>query len=123
LNFLKTKVGNLRGRELMHDVYLDYPSFTSRSKIVGELFSAPELAQIKCFWNSDKTTSLLFTIGYEGLTTDSFLNQLIMNNAVALVDVRNNPQSMKYGFSKRTLQGYIESAGMKYFHVPELGRP
>jgi uncharacterized protein (DUF488 family) len=65
------------------------------------------------------------------LTIDSFLHKLIANNITIVVDVRNNPQSMKYGFSKKSFKQYIESAGlalsrvegMKYIHIPELGIP
>jgi uncharacterized protein (DUF488 family) len=42
---------------------------------------------------------------------------------MAVVDIRNNPQSMKYGFSKKSFSGYVESAGIRYFHLPELGIP
>ena len=57
------------------------------------------------------------------MTIDSFLNKLIANNITVVADVRNNPQSMKYGFSKKSFKQYIESAGMKYIHIPELGIP
>ena len=30
---------------------------------------------------------------------------------------------MKYGFSKKTFKQFVESAGMKYIHIPELGIP
>ena len=30
---------------------------------------------------------------------------------------------MKYGFSKKSFKQYIEKAGMKYIHIPELGIP
>lgn len=62
-------------------------------------------------WNTD-TKPAVFSIGYEGLTIDSFLNKLIANNITLVVDVRNNPQSMKYGFSKKSFKKYIENAGM-----------
>jgi uncharacterized protein (DUF488 family) len=65
----------------------------------------------------------VFSIGYEGLTIDSFLHKLIANNITVVVDVRNNPQSMKYGFSKKSFKQYIENAGIKYIHIPELGIP
>ena len=38
-----------------------------------------------------------------------------------LVDVRNNPLSMKYGFSKSQLQRYCSSLGIEYAHYPEVG--
>jgi uncharacterized protein (DUF488 family) len=30
---------------------------------------------------------------------------------------------MKYGFSKKSFKQFIENAGMKYIHIPELGIP
>ena len=65
----------------------------------------------------------LFTIGYEGLSIDAYLNLLVTNNIKALVDVRKNPLSMKYGFSKTKLSHYTKLAGISYFHLPELGIP
>ena len=53
----------------------------------------------------------------------AYLNQLIANNVKVLVDVRKNPLSMKYGFSKTRLRNYIESVGLQYYHLPELGIP
>ena len=35
--------------------------------------------------------------------------------------MRRNPLSMKYGFSKSQLKTVVESAGIKYYHFPELG--
>ncbi len=81
-----------------------------------------ELKQLKFSWNTDVKPSV-FTIGYEGLTIDAFLNKLISNNITVVVDVRNNPQSMKYGFSKSSFKQYIEKTGMKYILIPELGIP
>jgi uncharacterized protein (DUF488 family) len=40
-----------------------------------------------------------------------------------LVDVRNNPLSMKFGFSKSQLSKYCTSLGIQYVHFPELGIP
>jgi uncharacterized protein (DUF488 family) len=38
-----------------------------------------------------------------------------------LSDVRRNPISRKYGFSKGTLGKGCEGVGIRYEHVPELG--
>jgi uncharacterized protein (DUF488 family) len=118
----KSAMGNLRGDKLIKKTYREFPQFTSRSKIAGKHFTSEELKQLQFAWNTDTKPSV-FTIGYEGLTIDSFLNKLIANNITLVVDVRNNPQSMKYGFSKKSFKLYIESAGMKYIHIPELGIP
>lgn len=119
---LKASIGDLRGDKLVKKTYREFPQFAVRSKIVERLFDANELKQLQFAWNMD-TTPIVFTIGYEGLTIDTFLNKLIANNITAVVDVRHNPQSMKYGFSKKSFKQYIESAGMKYIHIPELGIP
>ena len=68
-------------------------------------------------------TSCLFTIGYEGLSIDAYLNRLITNQVAMLVDVRKNPISMKYGFSKMQLVNATAKAGISYIHIPDLGIP
>jgi uncharacterized protein (DUF488 family) len=45
----------------------------------------------------------------------------VKNDVKLLVDVRNNPLSMKYGFSKNQLKKYCESLGIQYIHIPEVG--
>src|SRR5690349_23142531 len=40
-----------------------------------------------------------------------------------LVDVRKNPISMKYGFSKTKLAEYTRIAGITYIHIADLGIP
>jgi hypothetical protein len=111
-----------RGDALIRKIYLEYPYYASRSKISGRLLNLDELKWASLHWNSDNTPCL-FTIGYEGLSIDAFLNKLLANNIHSLVDVRNNPYSMKYGFSRPRFQNYVESAGIKYYHIPQLGIP
>ena len=65
--------------------------------------------------------SALFTIGYEGKSIDFYLNQLVKHNIRLLCDVRKNPISMKYGFSKKQLKTYCENLTIHYEHIPELG--
>jgi uncharacterized protein (DUF488 family) len=118
----KSNIGDLRGEALVKKTYREFPQFSARSKIAERHFSQDEIKRLKFAWNMD-TKPAVFSIGYEGLTIDAFLNKLIANNITTVVDVRNNPQSMKYGFSKKSFKTYIENAGMKYIHVPELGIP
>ncbi len=61
------------------------------------------------------------SVGYEGKTIDSFLNDLILNNVTMLVDVRKNAFSMKPAFRKKNLQNYLEKSNISYVHIPELG--
>jgi len=122
LRRLKLKFHGSLGKELIRKVYLDYPQFACRSTILPDVMKPAEIDHIRLAWNTDQTP-ILFTIGYEGLSIDAYLNKLISNNIMALIDVRKNPISMKYGFSKTKLKYYIENAGLKYFHIPELGIP
>ena len=63
----------------------------------------------------------IVTIGYESRKIDQFLLILKGNNITKLIDVRNNPFSMKPGFSKNQLAKTLEIAGVSYLHLPELG--
>lgn len=66
---------------------------------------------------------MLFTIGYEGSSLDGYLNRLIKNNVRTLIDLRRNPLSRKYGFSKKTLAETVKKLGIDYVHIPELASP
>jgi uncharacterized protein (DUF488 family) len=122
MNLLSTKYGKLRGNPLIRQTYMEFPQYTCNSEIIAQVLSPSEAENTRQGW-SRETAPCLFTIGYEGLTIDAYLNKLIVNNIKVVVDVRRIPNSMKYGFSKSKLQSYINKAGMDYIHVPELGVP
>ena len=61
------------------------------------------------------------TIGYEGKTLEAYLNQLLRDSVTILCDVRRNPISRKYGFSKSTLAKACAGVGIRYEHLPALG--
>lgn len=63
------------------------------------------------------------TIGYEGLTVDSFFCTLQVNSVQALIDVRELPLSRKPGFSKSALAHSASTYGMSYSHFAGLGCP
>ncbi|MGB0931575.1 MAG: DUF488 family protein, partial [Chitinophagales bacterium] len=63
----------------------------------------------------------LFTIGYEGISLEIYINRLIKNNIKILCDVRKNAFSMKRGFSKKELIIACNEVGIEYRHFPELG--
>lgn len=121
LNALVSEIGNLRGDKLIRKVYLEFPYYASRSEIVEKILKDDE-KHLKDF-SQNKDNPCFFTIGYEDLSIDAFLNILISDNISALVDVRKNPISMKYGFSKARFANYTKIAGLSYFHIPELGIP
>jgi len=63
----------------------------------------------------------LFTIGYEGIALETYLRRLDSNGIKVLCDVRRNPVSMKFGFSKNQLKNASSALGIDYLHLPELG--
>jgi uncharacterized protein (DUF488 family) len=65
--------------------------------------------------------TILYTIGYEGISLEEYLNKLIAKDVKVLVDVRNNPMSMKYGFTKSQLLNACTSVGLQYVHFPDVG--
>lgn len=106
---------NLHGEELLHSVYNRFPYFASKSRIKDRFIKEVNTSSTKII------DLQIFTLGYEGITFDEYLNMLILNNINAVVDVRKNPVSMKYGFSKKTLSNALTKLEIKYFHLPELG--
>lgn len=52
---------------------------------------------------------------------EQYLNKLIENDVKVLCDVRRNPISMKFGFSKHQLIKACNGVGIEYKHIPEVG--
>lgn len=65
----------------------------------------------------------LFTLGYEGLSIDAFIDRLTRAGVETVVDVRELPLSRKTGFSKRGFAAALDAAGIAYTHLPALGCP
>jgi uncharacterized protein (DUF488 family) len=114
------KYHNTKGNDLVREVYKKYPYYAINSEISSKLMTLEEQAEIKAHTPA-ATDKVLFTIGYEGCSFENYLNRLIMNDVKLLVDVRKNPLSRKYGFSKGTLSETLEKLGIEYLHMPELG--
>lgn len=112
----------LRGDKLVADTYRRFPFFATRSEIAervlkGDLDALARVASAR----ASASGRALQTIGYEGHTLESFLNLLLRSGITVLCDVRRNPISRKYGFSKTTLARGCEGVGIRYEHLPELG--
>jgi len=73
------------------------------------------------FFMCKSSQEILYTIGYEGLSIEAYINRLIEADIEALIDVRRNAKSRKYGFSKKALAGFTSDLKIEYFHMPELG--
>src|SRR3954467_469747 len=66
---------------------------------------------------------VLFTIGYEGKTSDEFLGQLQAAGVELLIDVRAVAASRRPGFSKTALANSVRERGIDYLHLRPLGTP
>jgi len=112
---------DLRGTRLVREVYQRYPYYAIRSEIIDQVLpSAKDREKVDAARPSRKTPGLL-TIGYEGKSLETYLNQLIKAGVALLCDVRRNPLSRKYGFSKSTLSQACRTVGIDYEHIPDLG--
>jgi len=63
----------------------------------------------------------LYTIGYEGLSSEEFMDKLKSKGIDVLIDVRAISNSRKNGFSKSQLKANLEYVGVSYFHFRSLG--
>lgn len=66
---------------------------------------------------------VLYHIGYEGLSFNSFLTYLQYYNISTVVDVRYLPISRKKGFSKTALEQNLSMHGIQYLHLKKIGTP
>lgn len=113
----------LRGDALVADVYRRFPYYAIRSEIIEKVLPDREARVLIEAARPPKRMPGLVTIGYEGKTLETYLNQLLTDGVTLLCDVRRNPLSRKYGFSKSTLSHACEGIGIRYEHLPELGIP
>jgi hypothetical protein len=106
----------LQDRELILTVYNRFPWYASRSRIHR---SRPDRAQEP----NGRGPTHLFTLGYEKRTIDSILSLLLEHGVSHVCDVRSNPVSRNYGFSKNTFDRLCGHTGISYEHLPQLGIP
>lgn len=119
---IKNVYGRMSANALIKHTYINYPYWAINSEIANKHLNDIELERVK----QNKTQSnntVLFTIGYEGISLEEYLNRLVKNDVRVLVDVRRNPLSQKFGFSKNQLTKYCGALGIKYLHIPEVGIP
>lgn len=115
-------LGGLRGDDLVAETYRRFPFYAIRSEIAEEVLKGDGDALARIETERAKTSPhLLQTIGYEGRSLEAYLNLLIQAGVHVLCDVRRNPISRKYGFSKSTLGNACAGVGIRYEHLPELG--
>ena len=120
LLYLKNQYGKHTKDDLIKLTYRQFPYYAVKSTIKQHHLNAKELQVVYNFIPKNNKT-ILYTIGYEGISLEQYLNKLILNDVKVLCDVRKNSLSMKYGFSKSQLKGACEKLGIKYEHIPDLG--
>lgn len=115
-----SEYGKMSNKALLRHTYLNFPFYAIRSDIAQDVLSEKLYQRIE---NAVPTVHgiIMFTIGYEGISLEKYLLKLIENGVKLLVDVRRNPLSMKFGFSKSLLQRYCHCVGIDYIHLPEVG--
>ena len=117
---MKTHFGNWTQTDLIRYTYRQYPYYATKSVIAKDLLNSNELHAIEQ-QKRHYPQKQLFTIGYEGISLETYINKLIINNVHVLCDVRKNAYSQKYGFSKKTLELACKGADIEYIHIPALG--
>lgn len=115
------KYKKLRGDSLVAEVYRRYPYYAIRSEVIDKILPSLSDRQKVSAARPPKRKPGLLTIGYEGKTLESYLNQLIKASVTLLCDVRRNAISRKYGFSGSTLRDACSQVGVLYVHLPGLG--
>ena len=111
-----------RGKDLIRKAYRAYPYYAINSEIIDKLFEGDEAERFRRIRDDyARTEQVMFTIGYEGKSVEAFINELIRSDVRLLIDVRRNPLSRKFGFSKTKLEHIAGVAGIEYIHIPELG--
>ena len=118
--YVKEQYGKMNADALMRHTYLNFPYWAINSEVASRILNVQQLEKVKNSRPKSNET-ILFTIGYEGISLEEYLNRLLKNDIKILVDVRYNPMSMKFGFSKSQIKRYCENLGIRYVHFPEVG--
>lgn len=110
VSFVMEEYGRLSTDQLINAIYQRYPWFTVNSKNILRRGQHRPVAE-----------TAVYTMGYEGLSVEAFLDELMRSGVRRMLDVRSNPVSRRYGFHGRTLRGLCGRLGFEYLHIPELG--
>ncbi len=105
---------------LMKHTYTSFPWYAINSTAADRLLTKAEMDKVNSLRPALIHTTL-YSIGYEGISLETYLNKLIQYDIKVLVDVRNNPMSQKFGFSKSQLIRYCEGLHIEYIHFAEVG--
>lgn len=113
-----------RGDELIRRTYREYPYYAINSEILVRICRNDAVMRGRIKDEKERyvqNEQVLFTIGYEGRSLEAFMNTLVQNDVRLLCDVRKNPLSRKFGFTKERLEQTAKVMGIQYLHLPSLG--
>jgi uncharacterized protein (DUF488 family) len=65
----------------------------------------------------------IYTLGYQGVDVDSYVQKLKAAGVGVVADVRETPWSHKRGFCKNILSTELSKVGIEYVHVKSAGNP
>lgn len=105
--------GRIPQQHLIDYIYKKYPWYASRSEINN--------LQNTC--HTEKVNTAIHSLGYEALSIDTFLNAVLKRGISNVIDIRSNPISHKYGFSKSSLENKCKEVKIDYCHFSEVGIP
>ena len=107
-----SRYGNLDPDKLINYVYARYPWYAMKSKIRKTTNPI-----------SQPAPPAIYTIGYEGLSIDGFFDLTLQKGLKTVIDVRYNPTSRKYGYSKNGFSRLCDKLCIQYYNFPQLGIP
>ena len=96
-------------KDLLNYIYENYSYYTQNSQIK------------KVAYKRKNPPIAIYSIGYQGLSIDAFIDILVKKGIKTVLDVRHKPLSYKYGFNIFWLRKYLPEFGIKYLNIPELG--
>ncbi|MCH7848461.1 MAG: DUF488 domain-containing protein [Planctomycetes bacterium] len=110
------RYARMSSTDLLRNVYCRFPWYATASErrdlVPASVKSDMPVAQIA-----------VYTVGYEGKSIDRFFDELLRLGIRAILDVRANPVSRKYGFARKSMRDISSKLGLGYHHLPELGIP
>jgi uncharacterized protein (DUF488 family) len=107
-------------KELCRYTFTKYPYYAINSVNVDDVLLVNEIQRIETLRPINEEMAL-YTIGYEGISLEQYINKLIRYDVKVLCDVRSNAFSQKFGFSKKQLQQACNDTNIEYHHIPQLG--
>ena len=120
INDTKEFYGSMNSNSLMRHTYINHPFWAIKSLVAKDILTPDLYKRVEDAKPKIKET-ILYTIGYEGVSLENYFLKLLSNDVKVLIDVRRNPLSMKFGFSKTLLQRYCKALEIEYIHFPEVG--